>query len=677
MSIDGVLIARLAGVALGFPLLAFAFGWSVLGRFTDLDREERFAASWGVSFAVLALARFLAFVLHADPVLAGVVTVLLMLLAAALLYHPVRGVWFVVPPVGGLRVPGPPTGGTTNQTASSGPWISRGGWGGNAVAADLSVWPLAALWALAYLHLLCIQALLPNYRGSDWYFDWWMHYDEALVFVGDRDVHTVWSGTYTLASRTPLYNLTGAAVLALAGHDFGIFQAASALTDGCVVLVVYVLLRELFDRRAARLGLLLAALNLWLLHNAWFTWPKMLAAYYILLGLYFYVRSVRLRPDEPRRASRLFVAFGLSALLGFMTHQVALVYVAPLLMHAAYLTVRRGTYRATLRELALLTLAAALTAGAWYGWLAETLGTRVILGTTPVTQGDTSAVFRLRNIAEWVSMNLGASVVPVLLLGFWLYVPFSWTMLYRGLTELYFSLFTGALTMSLSAFLAALVRRLDWAALVLLGLGLGAWGLTVTLALRQDPRQPVMRMAALTVLLAGLLALILLRDLRQWALPAGRWPEWQAVCLFLALGTLGAAVLHPGKILHGIAHSACFPSALLLAALGWGVLSRATPRAAAVVCTGIVAEFQLMFWSHWWFLTHLPEVLEELPGNDLYKDPGVVFLNDGLGAGQYVFLGAAVLVQLLLCALLVRELRCWGTTEPAVKRDLQTGSSLG
>jgi hypothetical protein len=616
MSADWLLFARLAGVALAFPLVVFAFGWSVLTRFTDLDNEERFAASWGVGFAALAGGRFLAFVLHADPVVSGVVTVGLMLAAAALCQ------------------------------------LGRG----RKAADGASAWPLAGLCLLAYLHLLCIQALLPNYRGSDWYFDWWMHYDEALVFVGDRDVHVTWAG-YTLASRTPLYNLAGAAVLALAGHDFGMFQAASALTNCCVVLPVYLLLRELFDRRAARLGLLLAPLNLWLLHNAWFTWPKMLAAYFILLGLYFYLRSVRLRTEEPQRASRYFVAFGLSGLLGFMTHQVALVYCAPLLVHAGYLTVRRSAYWETLRDLALPTLVAGVTAAGWYGWLAGTLGTQAILGSTPITQGDTSAVFRLRGIAEWVSMNLAASVVPALLLGFWLYFPLSGTIVYRGLTCLYFSVFTGALTLSLSAFLATFLRRLGRAALGLLAPGLAAWGLTVYLASRQDPRQPVLAAAALTVVLAGLLAFLLLRRLRVWALPAGRWPEWQAVCIFLVLGTLGAAVLHPGKILHGIAHSACFPSAVLLAALGWGVLSRAGPRVAALVGAGIVAEFLLMFWSHWWFLMHAPQVLEDLPGNEAYKDPGVVFLNDRLGAAQYVFLAGAVLVQAALCVLLVRQFR--------------------
>jgi hypothetical protein len=619
MSAGWLLDARLAGVALGFPLVAFAFGWSVLGRFTGLDREERFAACWGVSFAVLAVQQFLAFVLHADQALCGAVTIALMLLATGL---------------------------------------CRLGRDCDLAPDDAVPWPLAGLWALAYLHLLCIQALLPVYRGSDWYFDWGMHYDVSLIFAGDRDVHTAWAG-YTLASRTPLFNLVAATVLSLAGRDFSVFQTASVLTDCCIILPVYLLLRELFGPRAARLGLLLAPLNLWLLHNAWFTWSKMLAGYYVLLGLYFYGRSVRLRPDQPRQGSRLFLGSGVSFLLGFMTHQVALVYAAPLLLHAACLAVRRGTYRAVLRDLAVLALPAGLTAGVWYGWLAGTLGTEAILGTTPVTQGDTSAVFRLGAVAEWVSLNLAASVFPALLLGFWLYYPFSFTVIYRGLTDFYFSLFTGALTASLTFYLVGqFLRRLGrWGALALC-FALIAGGLTAYLTVVQDQSWVLLLAQGLTVFLIGLLVAIALHRLGRPAVAAWRGsPVWAAVWLFLVLGTLGAAVLHPGKILHGIAHAACFPSAVLLAALGWGVLSRASRRWAAVTCAGMVAEFLLMFWSHWWLLTRLPEVLEELPGNEAYKDETVVFLNDRLGAGQYAFLAGAVVIQLLLVALLGRFLR--------------------
>ena len=113
-----------------------------------------------------------------------------------------------------------------------------------------------------------------------------------------------------MASRTPLFNLASAFVMGIAGHGFDIYQLASALTNICFVLSLFLLLRDLFGRRAAWLALLLAPLNLWMLHNAWFTWPKMLATYYLVFALHFYLQSMRhCRGIDPRRAASYFVGF--------------------------------------------------------------------------------------------------------------------------------------------------------------------------------------------------------------------------------------------------------------------------------------------------------------------------------------------------------------------------------
>jgi len=140
-----------------------------------------------------------------------------------------------------------------------------------------------------------------------------------------------------------------------------------------------------------------------------------------------------------------------------------------------------------------------------------------------------------------------------------------------------------------------------------------------------------------------------------------------AIWFFLILGTLGAAILHPGKIWWGIAHSAAFPTAILIVALGWGALSNADARTGRLVCTGIVLEFLAMFWSHWWFLTHRPDVLETLPGNEEYKEKGIALLNDLVGDWQYLFLAGAVVIQAILVVLLHRFWRHAGRLRGSVR----------
>jgi hypothetical protein len=621
-------VILLGAIALGFPLLAGCFGSAVMGRLTLLDRAERFAASWGVSFAFVGFCQFASFALHANQLAFGLVALgfVLGLVAATYLLSTHRASSRRTALPSGLDGSGEPS---SDSSVSAKLIIGQV----DPQSADGDFRFLVLACGLAYLHLLCIQALLPNYRGSSWYYDWCMHYEEALVFVGDRPIDDTWANGYTLASRTPMFNLTTAFIMALAGHDFAVFQTASVLTNIAFVSAVYLLLRDLFGKRAGRLALLLAPLNLWMLHDAWYTWPKMLAAYFVLLALHFYIQSVRLRATDPRKASQAFLYFGISGVLGFMTHQVSLVYILPLLLHAAVLAWKDRVARPRLAELAALALAIALLVLPWYGWLAATLGTDAIAHSTPATLGDERARFRPLDAVGWMSFNTAFSVIPAGLIG-----PFftDWPAdigipndldelrrglrhvrlrvpdpldLYWGATELYFSLLTGALTVSLLAFL-----------------GWRAWR-------RGCERSPV--------------------DSRPLADRRIRWATW----LFLGLGTAGAAFLHPGKIWWGIAHSAAFPTAIVLVALGWGVLSRANPRVGLLVCIGMVIEFLAMFWSHWWFLTHRPEVLEALPGNEEYKEKGIAFLNDRLGDWALLFVACTIAVQGILVLLLLRYWR--------------------
>src|SRR5262249_41552481 len=97
---------------------------------------------------------------------------------------------------------------------------------------------------------------------------------------------------------------------------------------------------------------------------------------------------------------------------------------------------------------------------------------------------------------------------------------------------------------------------------------------------------------------------------------------------------------------------AAFPTTVVLVALAWGVLSRAGRAVGGVVRGGMVAEFLLMFWWHWWLLFHAPGVLE--PGGDEEgpRTHAAHLLNECLGNAAVVFFVCAVLVQLALIVLL-------------------------
>jgi hypothetical protein len=103
-----------------------------------------------------------------------------------------------------------------------------------------------------------------------------------------------------------------------------------------------------------------------------------------------------------------------------------------------------------------------------------------------------------------------------------------------------------------------------------------------------------------------------------------------------------------------------FPSAVVLAALAWGLLSRAGRIAATLVCCGMALEFALMFWSHWWLLFHDPEILEPHSGAEGPRESAVRMLNETLGTADWLFLVGAVVVQAALIVLLL-----WSVRRPA------------
>lgn len=562
---DGVLLClRLACVALGFPLVAFVFGWAVLRRWTRLDAEECFVAAWGVSFAVLAASAFVAFLL---PVPRGVVTgcvVALMLGAAAVWYRQAR--------------PG-------------------------AAAASPGLRSLAVLFALSYGQLLALQGLLPVYEGSRWYGDWWMHYDEALVFRGERGLDTRWfSAGYTLASRTPLFNLTAASVMSLAGNEFYVFQLAATLLSGCYVLPLYLLLRDLFGARAGRVGVLLASLNVWLVHNAWFTWSKFLVAYYLLLGLHLYLQFLRQRRAEPRSAAGRLQGAWASSLLAVMTHQLALLYLAPVMLHAGILAWRSRTYRLGLRTLCGLGLTALLIVVPWFAWTAAHFGIGGVVGGTPVTRAVEGSAFGPRRAFHAILANLSASFLPLSLTDTLVPEPRGAEAVYQELTTLYFSLVPGALTLSLTAFLVVSLFR-------------GQRG----------------RRTCPTL-------------------------ERRVLWMFALLGALGSTALVPPEYAYpnGCAHAVFYSSVLILLVVAWGWLAQAPHLWGMLTCCGILVEYLAMVWSHI-LVVNRTQLLDS--GNLALKhEHQLLFLRDVLGPGVYACVVAAVAIQVIFIVLLFREL---------------------
>lgn len=174
---------------------------------------------------------------------------------------------------------------------------------------------------------------------------------------------------YNFSSRGPLPGLGSSPIVFLSGgrppaeipeqpwqpFDAQGFMAyrVAMMTFACTAFVsLWDLIRRLAGAKAARLGLLLAVTTPFLLHEVWFTWPKLLAASFVLMAATCVI------------SKRPFAAGAMTG-LGFLMHPVALLSLPALGLIALWAL--RGAHwkRPRVAQLALLLLGIAGFLIAW------------------------------------------------------------------------------------------------------------------------------------------------------------------------------------------------------------------------------------------------------------------------------------------------------------------------
>ena len=145
---------------------------------------------------------------------------------------------------------------------------------------------------------------------------------------------------FDFSSRGPLAGLASAPIVFAAGgrppaglptqpwspfdpQGFMAFRIAAMVFASTALLSLWTLIRTLGGARAARFGLLLAATTPFLLHEVWFTWPKLFAASFVILS------ATRLIGGRPGQA-------GLLAGAAYLVHPGTLLYVPVLVVMALW-----------------------------------------------------------------------------------------------------------------------------------------------------------------------------------------------------------------------------------------------------------------------------------------------------------------------------------------------------
>ena len=258
-------------------------------------------------------------------------------------------------------------------------------------------------WCLSWL------LLVVSYSGGGWAGDWFEHWERLRFFIERWPYQAKFLGFNALPARPPLANLVTGALLAVPGVSFAGYQLVTTLLNCLVVLPAGLLARRFLPRTGgggAAIAVLtvLLMLNPSFVENATFAWTKLIAAFFILAGLYFFLRAND--PGAPASAGPLCAA-GLAA--GLLAHYSAGPYVV--LLAGAWLGLNHARWRdpAWWRQTGRLGLIGGLILATWFGWSLAVYGAH-----TTLFSNSTVAVPEARqgNQLLKIALNLRDTLVP-------------------------------------------------------------------------------------------------------------------------------------------------------------------------------------------------------------------------------------------------------------------------
>ena len=289
--------------------------------------------------------------------------------------------------------------------------LAAGRRGVRGLAADPAARDLAAgqlmvtAWCVAWL------SFVRNYSGGAWLGDWLEHWQRAHYFLREWPRERLFFDIYQLPARPPLSNVLTAAFMRMAGADYAHYQIIMTALCSLAFLPVGLLAGRFGGRRASRVAAAVAMLNPLFIENATYPWTKLQAAFFILSGLYFFLR-VR---DQDPHAGKAAVACALCLGGAVVTHYSAGPYVVALAGAWVALGFRRGWDGPFSRTTALCALAGACVIAPWFAWSVAQFGLRgTFLSNSSVSMMQKAPGNPLATMA----LNLRDSLVPPQVRGF-------------------------------------------------------------------------------------------------------------------------------------------------------------------------------------------------------------------------------------------------------------------
>ncbi len=405
-------------ISLVVLIMGFIPGYLALSLFPSLKNYEKVAASFGISFLILFIISFIAFILNIgqSPInLYGLAVIVAVLL-------------FII-------------------------WRKK-----IRIQAGKDIVLLSLIFIGVYAHLISSQAITPLYTGGFMYKDWFTHYASSLFYLNNGDISATgnaadYFSNYLPITRPPMYNFVVAFFMSIFGDSFWIYQIAGTLMNATTVLSAYLLARVLFSEKTAIIASGFFFFNPFILREDIFTWQKPVATYMVLLSLYFYLK---IRNENHTKVD--IILFGLFSGLAGLSHQFTYLYLAGILLD--YLLViksrKKMPSRAALLAFGIPFMAVLLP---YYAWASQTYGLTSTILANPSIIRTYSIQFSIL-IGLW---NLVLNIVPLELGYYTIRSILEWNLfslkLLDSILSYYLNTVEGALTTTISIILIARFRK--------------------------------------------------------------------------------------------------------------------------------------------------------------------------------------------------------------------------
>jgi hypothetical protein len=225
-------------------------------------------------------------------------------------------------------------------------------------------------FALLLVWTLLVLSIIRHYSGAGWIGDWLEQFSRSLFFLQHFPKDSEMFGGYRITSRPPALNVVAAFTMAQAGDTFAVFQLTYTFLN-LLLFLPCCLIMPVLGRVRKRATFVLAAIfacSPFVVVNATYTGAKSFAAFFVVLGIAFYLAGWR-------KQDRLRTSFAfLSLAAGLLAHYSAAPYCVFFALH--YLIAVFPKRSAKWQELAAIAGASGALLLAWFGWTFATYGVR-------------------------------------------------------------------------------------------------------------------------------------------------------------------------------------------------------------------------------------------------------------------------------------------------------------